>query len=138
MKLEASVLSEDALLVKSGDKALVKYADGSREEANVSFVSQVAVGKLSSVEIEENRCTIELELHALPENAGAGQQADVDFTTILLENVLTIPSSAIISGEKGSLVYRIENGRALVCPVETGKKSGGREVEYPLLRLYKI
>lgn len=126
MKLETSVLSEDALLVKPGDKALVKYADGSREEAPVSFVSQVAVGKLSSVGIEENRCTIELELQALPENAGAGQQADVEFTTILLEDVLTIPSSAIVSGEAGSIVYRIEKGKALSCPVETGKKSGGR------------
>lgn len=126
MKLEASVLSEDALLVRPGDRALVKYADGSREEAEVSFVSQVAVGKMSSVGIEENRCVIELKIYALPENAGAGQQADVEFTTVVLNDVLTVPSSAIVSGETGSMVYCIEKGKASARAVVTGKKSGGR------------
>lgn len=126
MKLEASLLSEDALLIKPDQTARVKYADGTQEDARVTFVSRVATKELSSIGMEENRCSVELLPAFLPEYAGAGQQADVTFTIMAAKQVITVPSSAIVPGKEGSFIYVIIEGKAERQQVETGKKSGGR------------
>lgn len=126
MKIEASLLSKDALLIKPEQMATVKYADGTKEEAKVTFISRVATKKLSTIGMEENRCSVELSPASLPEYAGAGQQADVTFTIIAAEQVLTVPSTAIVSGAEGNQIYVINGKKAEIQRVETGKKSGGR------------
>ena len=126
MKLSASVLSEDAAALTPGLKAKVIYADGSEGEAEVSFIAKTAEKQMSSIGLEENRCTVELKPAALPEHAGAGQTADVSFHVVTAPEVFSVPAAAVIPAEDGSAVYLIQNGKAVLKPVETGRREGGR------------
>ncbi len=126
MKLEAAVLTEDAMSLAPGDTAYCTLADGSVFSAQVIYISPVANKGLSAIGIEESRNLVELSPGALPASVGAGHQVDVVFTNVEAENVLTAPISAIIplpSGEDG--VYVIKDQKALLAPVVTGKKGGG-------------
>lgn len=126
MKLSASVLSENAYALTPGLVAEVIYADGTKGEAEVSFISKTAEKQISSIGLEENRCTVELKPLSLPEYAGAGQTADVSFTVVKAEGVYSVPAAAVMPQESGSAVYLIKNGRAVSVPVETGRREGGR------------
>lgn len=126
MKLSASVLSEEAVSLRPGLRAEVVYADGSRTEAEVSFIARTAKKQMSSIGLEENRCTVELKPESLPEYAGAGQTADVTFHVVTALEVFSVPAAAVMPTETGSAVYLIQNGKAVLRTVETGKREGGR------------
>jgi len=126
MKLEASVLSEDGAGLEPGMKASVRYADGTESEAEITFLSAVAVQMVSSIGMEENRCTVELEPDTVLQNVGAGQRADVTFCIRKGENIITVPSSAIVVSEEGKAVYVIRRNRAEQIQVETGQRESGR------------
>ena len=105
MKLSASVLSEDAAALTPGLKAKVIYADGSEGEAEVSFIAKTAEKQMSSIGLEENRCTVELKPAALPEHAGAGQTADVSFHVVTAPEVFSVPR--VTSSSSSSVSYRM-------------------------------
>lgn len=126
MKLEASVLSEDAVLLADGMTAQVSYADGSTGMATVAFVSRTASRKLSSIGLEENRCMVELKPDAMPDQVGAGQDADVTFSLIRAEGVFHVPASAIVPDGTKTAVYVVAGGKARRTEVEVGLKEGGR------------
>lgn len=126
MKLEAGVLTEDAMRLSTGDIAYCTLADGTEFTAEVVYISPVANKGLSAIGIEESRNTIELDPGPLPASVGAGHQVDIVFTNVQAENVLTAPLSSIIplaAGEDG--VYVIKDKKAVLTPVVTGKKGGG-------------
>lgn len=126
MKIQASLLTEDAVRLTQGQTVSVRYADGTVAEAEVGFVSAVAGQTLSTIGMEENRCQVEFKPERVPELAGAGHQVDVTCTLVAAENVLSVPSSAIVPVTGGSAVYVRKGGKARLVQVETGKKSGGR------------
>jgi len=126
LHLEVSLLTEDAMQLESGQKVICKYADQSQVEAEVTFISQIARQTVSTIGMEENRSTVELTPAAIPAGIGAGYQADITFTITAASQVLTVSSSALVPVAGGSAVYKVERGKAVLCPVETGKKSGGR------------
>lgn len=126
MKIQASLLTEDAVRLTEGQPVSVEYADGTVEEAEVSFVSAVAGQTMSTIGMEENRCQVEFQPDIMPEHAGAGHQVDVTCTLVAAEQVLSVPSSAIVPVTGGSAVYVMKGGKARLVSVETGKKSGGR------------
>lgn len=126
LHLEVSLLTEDAMQLERGQKVICKYADQSLVEAEVTFVSQIAGQTISTIGMEENRSTVELTPTTIPAGIGAGYQADITFTITAANQVLTVSSGALVPVDGGSAVYKVEQGRAVLCPVETGKKSGGR------------
>ncbi len=126
MKIQASLLTEDAVQLAEGQTVSVRYADGTTGGAVVGFVSAVAGQTLSAIGMEENRSQVEFEPGELPERAGAGHQVDVTCTLVAAEQVLSVPSSAMVPVTGGSAVYVMRSGKARLVNVETGKKSGGR------------
>lgn len=126
MKLTASVLSGEAASLSEGLLAGVTYADGTKGTASLSFISQTASQQLSSIGLEENRCTVELLPAELPSSVGAGQKADVSFTVVKAKNVITVPASAIVSSGDESIIYKITNGRARQAVVIPGRRESGR------------
>ncbi|MEG0540896.1 MAG: efflux transporter periplasmic adaptor subunit, partial [Angelakisella sp.] len=73
-----------------------------------------------------NRCMVELKPIDLPKQAGAGYQVDLTFTSVAAPSALSAPSSAILPMETGSGVYLVKGGKAVLTPVETGLRCGGR------------
>lgn len=126
MKIQASLLTGDAVQLVEGQTVSVRYADGTKGDAVVGFVSAVAGQTLSAIGMEENRSQVEFEPGELPERAGAGHQVDVTCTLVAAKQVLSVPSSAMVPVTGGSAVYVIRGGKARLVNVETGKKSGGR------------
>ena len=92
----------------------------------MGFISKTAKKEMSSIGLEENRCTVELKPLSLPEHVGAGQTADVSFTVIKAEQVFSVPAAAVMPQEHGSAVYVVSRGKAVLTPVETGRRESGR------------
>ena len=126
MTLEADVLDTQAALLKEGDIATAKLADGSELAGTVSFLSPVSTQELSVLGIEENRSKVILDVDGLSDKMGAGHQADLTFSVVRKEDVLQIPSSAIVPGDNGDAVYVKAGGKAVLKEVELGEQSGGR------------
>ena len=126
MKLEASVLSEDAASLSDGVMTNVTYADGTKGTAVLSFLSRTASQQMSAIGLEENRCSVELIPEDLPASVGAGQKADVSFTVVKAEDVLTVPASAIVPIGEESIVYKVINGKARQSAVTAGRRESGR------------
>lgn len=126
MKVAASVLAEDAAFLETGMKAELVYPDGSQSAAEVTFLSRTAETVLSSTGIEERRCRVELAADKMPERLGAGQEADATFSIVKAEQVLTVPSAAVMPEGLGSMVYVIRDGKAMKTEVTTGMAENGR------------
>lgn len=126
MKVAASVLAEDAAFLETGMKAELVYPDGSQSAAEVTFLSRTAETVLSSTGIEERRCRVELAADEMPERLGAGQEADATFSIVKAEQVLTVPSAAVMPEGLGSMVYVIRAGKAMKTEVTTGMAENGR------------
>ena len=126
MKVEVSLLSDDTLRLHLDETALLNLSDGSNFTARVSFISPVAEQTISSLGLTENRCTVELQAAGLPEGLGAGHQLDVIFTRTIAENVLSVPASALVPLSGGSAIYTAKGGKAVLNPVQTGLRCGGR------------
>lgn len=126
LRLEARLLAEDTVGLRAGDAVSCTLADGTPFQARITFVSPVAQEIVSTIGLTENCCLVELEPLDLPAQAGAGWQADLTFATVAREDVLSVPASAIVPHDGGSAVYLIRGGRAVLAPVETGLRTGGR------------
>lgn len=126
MKVAASVLAEDAAFLETGMEAEMVCPDGSRTKAEVTFISRTAGKVLSSTGIEESRCRVELTADEMPERLGAGQEVDVTFEIVKAEQVLTVPSAAIVPKGQESMVYVIRDGKAAETKVTTGMAEDGR------------
>lgn len=126
MKIEVSLLSEDAVLLKTGEQAVLTFGDRIKGEGTITFISLVAGTVTSSIGMEENRSLVELATDSIPEGMGAGYGVDVTFRLTEKTSVLSLPLSALVPLGEGDGVYRIAQGKAVLIPVETGAKSGGR------------
>lgn len=126
MKIQLSLLTEDAVWMQPGQTVFCQYADGTRGEAKVQFVSVVAGQTISTIGMEENRSMVECKPLEIPANAGAGHQVDVTCSLIMASGVLSVPSSALIPTAEGTGVYVIKNKTLILQPVETGERTGGR------------
>lgn len=131
MKIQASLLTEDAAQLEPGQMVVCEFADGTAAEGEVQFISTVAGQTLSTIGMEENRCIVEVKPQQVPDGAGAGHQVSVTFSLIAAEQVLAVSSSALVPMSGGAVldgsgVYVIEQDKAVLKMVETGKKSGGK------------
>ncbi|MEG1389253.1 MAG: efflux RND transporter periplasmic adaptor subunit [Angelakisella sp.] len=126
MKLTAKLLSEDTTGLTIGDVVDCTLTDGTAFTAEIIFVSPVAEQSVSGIGLSENRCMVELKPIDLPKQAGAGYQVDLTFTSVAAPSALSAPSSAILPMETGSGVYLVKGGKAVLTPVETGLRCGGR------------
>ncbi|MDR1604098.1 MAG: HlyD family efflux transporter periplasmic adaptor subunit [Gracilibacteraceae bacterium] len=127
VKIEASLLAEDALRFQPGDMVSGTAADGAALEARIEFISPVAEERISTVGLTESRSRVELSVPALPARIGAGQPVDLVFRSVLAADTLTVPLTALTpAGETDFAVYALRNGKAVLTPVATGMRAGGR------------
>lgn len=130
MKIQAYFLTEDAVQLEPGQTVDLTFSDGTVTEGEVRFISAVAGQRLSTIGMEENRCVVEVKPRMLPDGIGAGHQVDMSVFLTAAEDVLMVSSSALVpvtdkNSADGTGVYLVEQGRAVLKTVKTGKKSGG-------------
>lgn len=125
MKIEADVLSTDAVRIRPGAKAVVEGwgGDGSFE-ARVSRVDPSGRTVVSALGIEEQRVTVHLDLLTPPESRpglGDGFRVLVRITLWEEPAALQLPSGALFRVAEGWAAWRVVEGRARLAKVETGR-----------------
>lgn len=126
MYIRTLVLAEDAMNIKVGDTAECRFSNGLVTDARVRFVSMVAQDVVSTIGLTEKRCAVELAPRELPEAIGAGYRAEVLFSTNTVHDTFSVSAGSVIPTGTGSAVYVIRDGKAMLTPVETGVRQGGR------------
>lgn len=125
LKLVCSVLAEDAARISIGDTVSLEFTGFDGCDGTVTAIAPEAQTKLSSVGLSERRVDIEVAPSAFPEGVGVGYPADITFSPLVAENILTVPSSSIIPNGEGYAVYTVSSGRASLTPIEVGSRAGG-------------
>ncbi len=125
LKLVCSVLAEDAARVAVGDIVSVEFGGFDGCDGTVSAIAPEATTKLSSVGLAERRVDITIVPVTFPEGVGVGYPADITFSPLVAQGVLTVPSSAVIPSGEGYAVYTVSGGRAAITSVEVGSRAGG-------------
>ena len=110
----------------NGCEAMVRRGRSGCTCVEWGFLSPVSTEELSVLGIEENRSKVILTVDGLSDRIGAGHQADLTFHAVHKEQVLQVPSAAIVPDTDGDAVYVKKGSRAILTSVETGEQSDGR------------
>jgi HlyD family secretion protein len=123
LEVVAAFLSQDAMLIQVGAPAILEGWGGDRPiAARVARVEPYAHTRVSALGVEEQRVNVILRL-ADPAQApplGHGFRLDARIIVTRLPDVLRVPTGALVRNGEGWAVFRIEEGRARLRPVETG------------------
>ena len=114
-KVVVQVPQVDMPLMKKGGRAIL--TDGQKKaDALISRVyPAITTGTMG---------TIEIDLRARPYGIPSGGSVGVDVTTGKTERGTTVPLNALLENQKGSFIYKVENGKAIIISVQvTGKAS---------------
>jgi HlyD family secretion protein len=146
IEIVAEFLSQDAVLIRAGARALIEnWGADTPIAARVFRVEPFARTKISALGVEEQRVNVILQL-AQPETApplGHGFRVDVRVVLSEEPNALRVPTDALVRDGRGWAVFVIERGRARLAPVgigeggedyrriETGLWEGQRVVLFP-------
>ncbi|MDO5090983.1 MAG: efflux RND transporter periplasmic adaptor subunit [Cardiobacteriaceae bacterium] len=126
LELEAHILSADAVRLTPGTPARILHWGGDPLDARVKRIEPGGFSKTSALGIEEQRTRVILNLtspHEQWQNLGDAYRVDITFITAHKDQALAIPMSALIRHHDGWAVWRIDNGRARLTPVQTGLRA---------------
>ncbi|MCC5988264.1 MAG: HlyD family efflux transporter periplasmic adaptor subunit [Pararhodobacter sp.] len=130
LEIELDLLSADAVRVPAGALAHVERWGGEGDlQARVRRVEPAAFTRVSALGIEEQRVRLRLDLLSPPEaRPGLGDRYRVFVRLVLWEgeDVLQLPQAALFRHEGGWAVFRVEEGRARLTPVQIGRQAEGR------------
>jgi HlyD family secretion protein len=149
LEIVVNLLSEDAVRIKPGQRAIVTGWGGDDLKAVVRRVDPFGQTKVSALGIEEQRVDVILDFAVPPEQwRSLGHGYRVDVQVILFEGeVLKLPLGALFRQGDTWTVFVMEQGRARVRPIVVGQrnnlsveireglKSGEKVVLYPSDRI---
>nr|WP_281500772.1 HlyD family efflux transporter periplasmic adaptor subunit [Kordiimonas marina] len=125
LELTVDLLSEDAVLVSPGQKAIITGWGGPDMEARVRRIEPFGYTKVSALGIEEQRVNVILDLVNPPESwhrLGHGYRVDV--RVVLFDgNVLKLPLGALFRNGGGWSVFVVDDGHARLREVEVGERN---------------
>ena len=127
-QVEVYPLAADAVQLKTGDQVVLQVLGSSDTySGRIKNIATAAQDIVSSLGISESRLRVLVDPDSLPKGYGPGFTIDVLFQPVIAENILSIPTGALLPyGEAGYAVYVAESGKAVLKEVETGIKAGGR------------
>lgn len=125
LEVVVNLLSEDAVKVASGQRAVVRDWGGPDLEARVKRVEPFGQTKISALGIEEQRVAVVLDLVSPPEvwrSLGHGFRVDID-VIMFDEAVPQLPLGALFRHEDTWAVFAVEDGRARLRTVTIGQRN---------------
>jgi len=130
LEIELDLLSSDAVRVPAGARAIVdRWGGDGLLEARVRRIEPAAFTRVSALGIEEQRVRLRLDFDTPPEaRAGLGDRFRVHVRVVLWEGaeVAQLPQAALFRHEGGWAVFAVNDGRAVLTPVEIGHQSVGQ------------
>ena len=130
LEIVAELLTADALQVKPGTAVRIERWGGPATlEGRVQRVEPAAFTKVSALGVEEQRVNVVIDIASPAEqwrSLGDGFRVGLRLVTLSLDKGLLVPVSAVFplpQGE-GMGVFRLDEGRARITPVELGARNG--------------
>lgn len=128
LEIEIEVLSADAVRIAPGGKVLFERWGGSDLlQGVVRTIEPVAYTKISALGVEEQRVRVIADFVSPREQwERLGDAYRVEATFILWqgEDILQIPTAALLRHNGGWAVYTVEDDSARLRPVELGQRAG--------------
>ena len=128
LEVEVEVLSTQAVKILPGTKVILdRWGSDEPVAGTVRTVEPSGHTKVSALGVEEQRVWVIVDFTS-PRQAwqrlGDGYRVEARFILWQGNNVLQLPSSALFHHGKGWAVFRVEDGRARLTPVEIGQRAG--------------
>ncbi|MBX3437457.1 MAG: HlyD family efflux transporter periplasmic adaptor subunit, partial [Planctomycetaceae bacterium] len=127
LEVVVDVLSSDAVRIQPGAHALLDQWGGDVPlSATVRLVEPSGFTKISALGVEEQRVNVILDFDDPPEKRAAlGDSFRVEAHVIVWEGpqVLKVPNSALFRHERQWAVFRVDDSRAHLQPVEVGRQN---------------
>lgn len=115
--MEVNLIEDDLVLLGPQTPVSVQW-DGGWQASGIIRIHPTILKTLSDLGVTQLKGTVEI---VAPEGATlVGQETEVMFVTATAENAVTVDRGAIIRIGGETAVYRIENGKARLVPVELG------------------
>jgi HlyD family secretion protein len=129
LEVHADVLSQDAVRIRPGTRALLEQWGGEEPlEAVVTRVEPQGFTSVSSLGVEEQRVRVVARIESPPERwnggLGAGYQVLARFIVWEGEDVLQVPSAALFRVGDDWAAFVVEGGHAVRRTVRIGQQAG--------------
>jgi HlyD family secretion protein len=130
LEVEVDVLSVDAVSIAPGSRVVLQRWGGSAElEGRVRLVEPIGFTKISALGVEEQRVLVIVDIVSPPEEwqrLGDGYRVEAEFILWENDNVLRIPSNALLRTQQGWAVFVVqpEDDTARRRQVTPGRRSG--------------
>jgi HlyD family secretion protein len=129
MEVVVDVLSSDAARIRAGMPVSIEAWGGERDLAGeVKRVEPSAFTRISALGVEEQRVNVIVGIREPPPALGDGFRVGARIFTWRGTDVLAVPASAVFRHHGRWSVYRVDNGRARLQPIEVGRR-GRLDVE---------
>jgi HlyD family secretion protein len=130
LEVEVDVLSADAVRIAPGMRVwLERWGSPEPLEGRVKRIEPTGFTKISALGVEEQRVWVIADIVSPPEQwtrLGDGYRVNARFVLWEADNVLRVPTSSLFRHADGWAVFVVENGRARLQAVETGRRGALR------------
>jgi HlyD family secretion protein len=127
LEVVVDVLSSDAVKIRPGDHVVLENWGGPEPlDAHVRYVEPSGFTKISALGVEEQRVNVIIDLDTPPaERATLGDDYRVEARIVVDQavNVVKVPNGALFRHGRSMAVFVVEDGRAEIRPLTTGRRS---------------
>lgn len=120
-------LSKDAVRIRPGQQVLIDRWGGAQPlQGRVRRVEPSGFTKISALGVEEQRVNVVMDITDPPEiRAGLGDGFRVETRVVVWqsEDELKAPTGALFRREEDWAVFAVEDGRAVLKPIEIGERN---------------
>ncbi len=129
LEVEVELLSADSVRVRAGTDVIFRDWGGVGElKGKVRLIEPAGFTKVSALGVEEQRVLVISDITSPPKEwgrLGDGYRVEAGFILWQAEDLLQVPASALFkAGDDSWAAFAVENGRAILKPVEIGRKNG--------------
>jgi HlyD family secretion protein len=124
IEIVADVLSTEAVKIMPRMPVSVENWGGPQAlKARVRMVEPYGFTKVSALGVEEQRVNVIADFVDPPGKLGDGYKVDVRIVIWETEDVIKVPASALFRSGEAWNAFTIQNGRAVLVPVEIGHRN---------------
>jgi HlyD family secretion protein len=128
LEVEVDLLSPDAVRVAPGNRVLFEHWGGEAPlNGRVRRIEPAGFTKISALGVEEQRVWVLIDFTDPEEKwrrLGDAYRVETRVVIWERESVLKVPAGAVFPRGDGWAVYAVEDGRAVLRPVQVGRSNG--------------
>ncbi|MEN8181144.1 MAG: efflux RND transporter periplasmic adaptor subunit [Myxococcota bacterium] len=123
LEVIVDVLTEDAALLREGALALISAGpDADTLTGRIDLIEPSAFTKVSPLGVEEQRVNVRVAFDAGAAVLGDRFRVDASLVAWEQDDVLRVPVSALFRADGGWAVFAVDDGRAILRPIDVGRR----------------